>query len=90
MNMHPVQFNYQRTGNEQTRGLCGAREVWSTVGKAQAEKSLSEVAQWNTLHLVHLVKEHLTDVQASLSTAGRAQEVALTEPDVRKKVTAAA
>ena len=90
MKVHPIQINYKRTGSTQGCELCGAvEEPHTATAQAHADAAnLSEIAQWNSMHLVHLVKAHLADVQASVSATGRSKEINVTEPDVRKKVTA--
>ena len=87
MKVHPVQLNYTRFDGVQKCGLCNATEEWKTgVRNSETLENLSEVQQWNSLHLVHLTKEHLSDVQASLTRAGRAEEITISETEVRKRV----
>jgi hypothetical protein len=76
--MHPIQRQYTRSGSTQTCGLCGVEESWS----AATEPALTGDALHRTLHLAHLVKEHLVEVQQSFSASGRAQEIKFSDDEL--------
>ncbi len=87
MKLHPILLMYRRSEAGQECLLCGAGETWLTArAKSHASANLSEVEQWNIVHLIHLVQKHLADVHETFLPAGRAKEV--TEAEVRKQVTA--
>lgn len=62
--VHPIQQNYRGSSNAVVCGLC--QEV-------SAPKNPETPAR--VTHMVHLVREHLAEVQASLSKKGRSEEV---------------
>lgn len=69
--MHPIQREFALTDGKQVCRLCGAEERWT----AQAEPPIQGPALQRTLHLVHLVRAHLADVQATFSAAERKEEI---------------
>ncbi|MGQ0774181.1 MAG: hypothetical protein ACT4NY_07155 [Pseudonocardiales bacterium] len=69
--VHPIQRKFILTGGKQSCALCGAEERWT----AQAEPPIQGPALQRTLHLVHLVKAHLADVQATFAPTERKKEV---------------
>jgi hypothetical protein len=75
ISVHPVQREFALRDCQQVCRLCGAEERWT----AQAEPPIQGPALQRTLHLVHLVKAHLADVQATFSTAERKNEIAVHE-----------
>lgn len=62
--MHPIQLNYRTGARGVVCGLCGADNV-----------SKHPETPDRVTHLVHLVREHLADVQATFSPKGRSEEV---------------
>lgn len=70
--VHPIQLAYS-VGDEQTCNLCGAVEQWT----ASAAPGIDGPALHRTLHLVHLVRAHLADVQVSLHPDERKKEVTI-------------
>jgi hypothetical protein len=75
ISVHPVQREFALTDGQQVCRLCGAEERWT----AQAEPLIQGPALQRTLHLVHLVKAHLADVQATFSVAERKKEITVHE-----------
>ena len=73
--VHPVQREFALRDGQQVCGLCGAEERWT----AQAEPPIEGPALQRTLHLVHLVRAHLADVQATFATAERNKEITVSE-----------
>lgn len=69
--MHPIQREFTLAGGKQSCNLCGAEERWT----ARAESPVQGPALQRTLHLVHLVKAHLSDVQATFAPTERKKEV---------------
>ncbi|MFR9730329.1 hypothetical protein ACL03H_13965 [Saccharopolyspora sp. MS10] len=68
--IHPVQLDYQHSGGTQACSLCGAQEKWDSA----AQPTVQGAAYDRSLHLAHLVREHLTEVQDTFSTAERTKE----------------
>ncbi len=72
--VHPIQLEYSVAKDDtQKCNLCGAEERWTskhqpTVFGDAMKRSL------HLVHLVHLVKNHLPDVQATFSPAERQKE----------------
>ena len=60
--VHPIQRAFTTQDGTQTCDKCGAEEVWT----AKFKPDLPQTVIARSLHLVHLVKAHLPDVQASL------------------------
>lgn len=71
--VHPVQLAYSTKGRVQTCNLCGAEETWT----ASVPPLVTGDALARTLHMVHLVKSHLSEVQQTFTPAERAKEVSL-------------
>ena len=68
--IHPIQLDYEHSGGGQVCGLCGAQEKWSSA----AQPTVQGPAYDRSLHLSHLVREHLEQVQGTFSNAERAEE----------------
>lgn len=69
--VHPIQLEYSVTKDDkQTCNLCGAEELWT----AKNQPTVHGDALKRSLHLIHLVKDHLPDVQATFSPAERRKE----------------
>ncbi len=68
--IHPIQLDFEHSGGGQVCKLCGAREQWS----AAAQPTVQGPAYDRSLHLSHLVREHLDQVQDTFSNAERAKE----------------
>lgn len=60
MKVHPIQLNYSNG----KCGLCGSSEP----------RKYPETTE-SVAHLVHLVREHLPEVQRTFSATGRAEEI---------------
>jgi hypothetical protein len=75
ISVHPMQREFALRDGQQVCRLCGVEERWT----AQAEPPIQGPALQRTLHLVHLVKAHLADVQATFSTAERHKEITISE-----------
>lgn len=60
--VHPIQLAYTKTDDTQTCSLCGFKEVWT----AKCRPNVTQDVIDRGLHLAHLVRSHLPDVQASL------------------------
>lgn len=71
ISVHPIQREFALADGKQVCRLCGAEERWT----AQAGSPIQGAALQRTLHLVHLVKAHLPDVQATFSAAERKKEI---------------
>jgi hypothetical protein len=71
VSVHPIQRQFTVADGKQSCLLCGAEERWT----AQAEPLIQGPALQRTLHLVHLVRAHLADVQATFSSAERKKEI---------------
>ena len=69
--VHPIQQAFTVTDDAQVCDLCGAEEFWT----ATTIPAVSAGVIPRSIHLVHLVKEHLADVQATFSPKGRSEEV---------------
>ncbi len=69
--VHPIQLKYHvgRDG-KQTCKLCGAEERW----RSKQRPTVSGDALKRTVHLVHLMKEHISDVQSTFSARERKKE----------------
>ncbi|MBV9011519.1 MAG: hypothetical protein JO272_05615 [Pseudonocardiales bacterium] len=75
ISVHPVQREFAVADGQQVCRLCGAEERWT----AHAEPPIQGPALQRTLHLVHLVRAHLADVQATFSAAERKKEITVHE-----------
>ncbi|HWR48910.1 MAG TPA: hypothetical protein VN327_15065 [Pseudonocardiaceae bacterium] len=71
VSVHPIQREFTLTDGKQICRLCGAEERWT----ANAEPLIQGPALQRTLHLVHLVRAHLADVQATFSSGERKKEI---------------
>ncbi|MGH3720081.1 MAG: hypothetical protein ACRDRI_14815 [Pseudonocardiaceae bacterium] len=71
VSVHPIQREFSLAGGKQSCRLCGAEERWT----ASAEPLIQGPALQRTLHLVHLVRAHLADVQATFSATERKKEI---------------
>jgi len=71
ISVHPIQREFALMDGKQVCRLCGAEERWT----AQAEPPIQGPALQRTLHLVHLVRAHLADVQATFSAVERKKEI---------------
>lgn len=71
LRVHPIQREFSLVNGRQSCNLCGAEERWT----AQAAPPTQGPALQRTLHLVHLVKAHLKDVQATFTPMERKKEV---------------
>lgn len=78
LRMHPIQREYTQAGAEQTCNLCGAQERWT----AALEPTVTGEALRRTLHLVHLVKEHLPEIQGTFTPSGRKQEIQVSDEEL--------
>lgn len=68
MRVHPIQLDYRTGARGVVCGLCGADNV-----------SRNPETPDRVTHLVHLVREHLPEVQHSLSRKGMAEEIEVKE-----------
>jgi hypothetical protein len=75
ISVHPIQREFALTNGRQVCRLCGAEERWT----AQAEPPIQGAALQRTLHLVHLVRAHLAEVQATFSAAERKKEITISD-----------
>lgn len=71
--VHPLQLEYTTKSGTQTCNLCGTEEKWT----AQHQPTTEGEALNRSLHLVHLVKDHLPEVQKTFTNAERAKEVVI-------------
>jgi len=72
---HPIQREFALLDGQQVCRLCGAEERWT----AQAEPPIQGPALQRTLHLVHLVRAHVADVQATFSAAERKKDITISD-----------
>ncbi|MGW3472194.1 hypothetical protein [Saccharopolyspora spinosa] len=69
--VHPIQLEYSVAKDDtQTCNLCGAEERWTS----KQQPTVFGDALKRSLHLVHLVKAHLPDVQNTFTPAERKKE----------------
>ncbi|MBB5159714.1 hypothetical protein BJ970_007313 [Saccharopolyspora phatthalungensis] len=69
--VHPIQLEYSvAKDDKQTCNLCGAEERWTS----KQQPTVFGDALKRSLHLVHLVRNHLPDIQATFSAAERKKE----------------
>lgn len=68
--IHPLQQEYRHSGGGQFCKLCGAQEQWT----AAAQPTVQGAAYDRSLHLTHLAREHLEDLQGTFSGAERKKE----------------
>jgi hypothetical protein len=78
--VHPIQLQYAHDQSQQTCKLCGEREQWT----AQAQPTVQGPAYDRTLHLIHLVKSHLAQLQETFSAAERKQETTVEDEPVEE------
>lgn len=70
MKVHPSQLAYSRKQGAQTCDFCGAREQW----KSKQQPPVQGEALHRSIHLVHLVTEHLDIVAHSFTARGVAED----------------
>ena len=63
MRVHPIQTNYTTKGNTVTCGLCGEKE-----------SPKNSDTKPRVTYVVHLVKNHIEEVNKTFSPEGRAEE----------------
>ncbi|MCX2728857.1 hypothetical protein OOZ19_01260 [Saccharopolyspora sp. NFXS83] len=73
--IHPIQLDFKHSGGGQVCNLCGAQEKWASA----AQPTVQGAAYDRSLHLAHLVTEHLADVQGTFSNAERGKEKSITD-----------
>ncbi|MFB9430144.1 hypothetical protein [Streptoalloteichus tenebrarius] len=73
--IHPIQQTFTLSGDnvkvKQTCDFCGAEERWTSP----VQPAITGTALRRTVHLVHLVKHHRQEVQATFSAKERANEI---------------
>ena len=69
--VHPIQQAFTVTDDAQVCDLCGAEEFWT----ATTIPAVPGGVITRSVHLVHLVREHLADVERANSAAGLAEEI---------------
>lgn len=74
--LHPLQQQYKHSGGAQYCTVCGAQEQWTAATQPTVQGAKYDRA----LHLTHLVREHLADLQSTFSAAERKKEQSVTDP----------